>query len=163
MTTVTTSSYTTRLAARKAANTDPQGAASEQDTNLNLPEDDVASAQLETDGRLDRPGGRRVGFSERSDANQRDRPVHRTLARSLPSGEAEEVDPPLPLQGSSPGGRRAGFSLQDGQDDRSKPGEELRARRAGRPGPDRQGADLNQGDAPDCPDREGPGPGDPTS
>eukprot|EP00957_Ditylum_brightwellii_P108764 8296709-Ditylum_brightwellii.AAC.1 len=72
----TTTSYSTRLAARKAANTDPQGAASEQETNFNLPEDVGldASEQLETDGRFDRPGGRRIGFSERSDANQRDRP-----------------------------------------------------------------------------------------
>eukprot|EP00957_Ditylum_brightwellii_P125482 9564968-Ditylum_brightwellii.AAC.1 len=86
MTTITTS-YTTRLAARKAATLDPQGAASEE---TNLPEDDDASEQLETDGRFDRPGGRWDGFSEHSDANQRDRPVHRTLTRSLPSGEAEE-------------------------------------------------------------------------
>ena len=135
--TTTTTSYSTRLAARKAANTDPQGAAS-QETNLNLPEDVRLdpSEQLETDGRSNQPGGCRIGFSERSDANQRDRPVHRTLSRLLPSGEAEEVDPPLPLQGSSPGGRCAGFSQQDSQDKHLEPGEELRARRAGRPGPD---------------------------
>eukprot|EP00957_Ditylum_brightwellii_P194548 14818462-Ditylum_brightwellii.AAC.1 len=67
----TTTSITTRLAAQKAATVDPQGAAIEQQEE-NLPEDVGynASKQLETDGRFDQPGGRRVGFSEQSDANQ---------------------------------------------------------------------------------------------
>eukprot|EP00957_Ditylum_brightwellii_P054517 4130294-Ditylum_brightwellii.AAC.1 len=66
---------TTRLAAQKAATVDPQGAATENPTK-NSPEDVRydASKQLETDCPFDRPGGRRVGCSERSDANQRDRP-----------------------------------------------------------------------------------------
>eukprot|EP00957_Ditylum_brightwellii_P028039 2117277-Ditylum_brightwellii.AAC.1 len=88
----TTTSYTSRLAAQKAATVDPEGAASEQKQEQNLPEDVRydASKQLETDGRFDQPGGHRVGFSKQSDANQFDCPVHRTLPHSLPSGEAGE-------------------------------------------------------------------------
>eukprot|EP00957_Ditylum_brightwellii_P083894 6376066-Ditylum_brightwellii.AAC.1 len=119
---------TTRLAARKAATVEiPREAAIQQEEDLPHCVGHDASKQLETDGQSDQPGGRRVGFSERSDANQRDHPVHWTLTCLLLAGETEEVDPPLSLQGSSRGGRRAGFSQREGQDNHLEPGEELRA------------------------------------
>eukprot|EP00957_Ditylum_brightwellii_P131229 10008823-Ditylum_brightwellii.AAC.1 len=74
-----------------------------------------------------------------------DQVVHWTLPRSFPPGEALEVDPPLPLQGSSPGSRRTGLSQQDGQDDHAQPGEDVCAGQVGVPGPDQQGAELDQG------------------
>eukprot|EP00957_Ditylum_brightwellii_P053523 4056063-Ditylum_brightwellii.AAC.1 len=70
------------------------------------------------------------------------------------------MDPPLPLQGSSPGSCCAGLSQQDGQNDHPQSGEDLHARQARGPGSDQQGAELDQGDASDRPDWEGPEPGD---
>eukprot|EP00957_Ditylum_brightwellii_P109904 8383579-Ditylum_brightwellii.AAC.1 len=125
---------TTRLAARKAATVEITKEAVTQQENL--PEDvgHDATEQLETD-----------------DASQRDHPVRWTLPHLFPPGEAEEVNPPLPLQGSSLGSRCAGLSQQDGQDDRSQPSEDARVGQARRP-------ELNQGNAPDCPGWQGPEP-----
>eukprot|EP00957_Ditylum_brightwellii_P036429 2757781-Ditylum_brightwellii.AAC.1 len=105
---------TTRLEGRKAATVEiPQETAIPQEENLPQDVGYDAAKQLETD-----------------DTNQRDRPVRWTLPHSLLTGEAEEVDSPLPLQGSSPSSHRAGFSQQDGQGDRLEPGKELCARRS---------------------------------
>eukprot|EP00957_Ditylum_brightwellii_P173662 13222218-Ditylum_brightwellii.AAC.1 len=82
---------TTRLAARKAATVEsPQETAILQENNLPQDVRYNAAKQLETNGRSDQPGGRCIGFSEQSDANQHDCPVHWTLPRLLPTGEAEE-------------------------------------------------------------------------
>eukprot|EP00957_Ditylum_brightwellii_P093709 7135120-Ditylum_brightwellii.AAC.1 len=85
-----------------------------------------------------------------------DCPVHWALTYLLPSGEAEEVDSPLPLQGSSLGSPCAGLSQQDGQDNCPQPSEDLCTRQGRRPGADRQDTDLNQGNASDCPNQESP-------
>eukprot|EP00957_Ditylum_brightwellii_P142214 10834729-Ditylum_brightwellii.AAC.2 len=155
--------YSTRLAAQKAATLEklPKQAATKQE-NESLPEDFRYNniKQLETNGQSDQPGWHCVGYSEQSDANQHDFPVHWALLCLLPLREAEEVDSPLPHQGSSLGSRCTGLSQQDSQDNHPQPSEDLCARQARRPGTDQQGLDLNQGNASDHPDWESPEPGD---
>eukprot|EP00957_Ditylum_brightwellii_P001634 126956-Ditylum_brightwellii.AAC.1 len=108
---------TTRLASRKVATAEIlEEAAIQQKENLLQDVRHDATKQLETDGQSNQPGEHCVGYFEQSDASQCNRPVCWTLPHSILPGEAKEVDPPLPLQGSSPGSRCAGLSQQDVQD-----------------------------------------------
>eukprot|EP00957_Ditylum_brightwellii_P117962 8997686-Ditylum_brightwellii.AAC.1 len=132
-----TTTITTRLAARKAATVEiPEEAVIQQQENLPQDVGHDATKQLEPDGQSNQPGGHRVGCSEQLDASQHDCPVCWTLPHSLLPGEAEEVNPPLPLQGSSPGRCHAGLSQRDSQENRPQPSEDLCAGQARGPGSD---------------------------
>eukprot|EP00957_Ditylum_brightwellii_P144831 11031047-Ditylum_brightwellii.AAC.1 len=109
MATITT--YTTRLAARKAATTLLEEVQEEAAIQEHYLPENVGHApeQLEVD-------------------DQHDLPVDMTLPCQFLPGETEEVDPPLPLQGGTLDSCIAGSSQQDSQDHYLEPDSKLPTR-----------------------------------